>query len=109
MMMGGGIGGYMPMSRLPFKHIFAASTTILYSKTPFSPGYNCLHRRPWLLAITAIPAIFQIATLPFCPESPKYLLLDKDDEHGAEEGLKDFDFRFYVLMLFSPAVAEGDD
>ena len=22
MMMGGGIGGYMPMSRLPFKHIF---------------------------------------------------------------------------------------
>ena len=24
MMMGGGIGGYMPMSRLHFKHIFAA-------------------------------------------------------------------------------------
>merc|ERR1711971_764166 len=36
----------------------------------------------------AIPAIFQIATLPFCPESPKYLLLDKDDEHGAEEALQ---------------------
>jgi len=43
---------------------------------------------PWLLMITAIPAIFQIATLPFCPESPKYLLLDKDDEHGAEEALQ---------------------
>jgi len=43
---------------------------------------------PWLLAITAVPAIFQIATLPFCPESPKYLLLDKDDEHGAEEALQ---------------------
>ena len=43
------------------------------------------------MAITAVPAIFQIATLPFCPESPKYLLLDKDDEHGAEEGLLDFD------------------
>ena len=42
------------------------------------------------MAITAVPAIFQIATLPFCPESPKYLLLDKDDEHGAEEGLQDF-------------------
>ena len=42
------------------------------------------------MTITAIPAIFQIATLPFCPESPKYLLLDKDDEHGAEEGLLDF-------------------
>ena len=44
------------------------------------------------MAITAVPAIFQIATLPFCPESPKYLLLDKDDEHGAEEGLQDFKF-----------------
>merc|ERR1712117_775424 len=43
---------------------------------------------PWLLAVTALPAIFQIATLPFCPESPKYLLLDKDDEHGAEEALQ---------------------
>jgi SP family facilitated glucose transporter-like MFS transporter 1 len=43
---------------------------------------------PWLLAVTAVPAIFQIATLPFCPESPKYLLLDKDDEHGAEEALQ---------------------
>jgi SP family facilitated glucose transporter-like MFS transporter 1 len=43
---------------------------------------------PWLLAVTAVPAVFQIATLPFCPESPKYLLLDKDDEHGAEEALQ---------------------
>merc|ERR1711881_196430 len=42
---------------------------------------------PWLLAITAIPAIFQLATLPFCPESPKYLLLDKNDEMRAEEAL----------------------
>jgi len=43
---------------------------------------------PWLLALTAVPALFQLATLPFCPESPKYLLLDKDDEHGAEEALQ---------------------
>jgi len=42
---------------------------------------------PWLLAITAIPAVFQIATLPFCPESPKYLLLDKDDDMAAEAAL----------------------
>merc|ERR1712106_1151711 len=42
---------------------------------------------PWLLAITAVPAIFQLATLPFCPESPKYLLLDKDDEMAAEAAL----------------------
>merc|ERR1719336_3847414 len=43
---------------------------------------------PWLLAITAVPAIFQVATLPFCPESPKYLLLDKDDEMAAEKELR---------------------
>jgi len=43
---------------------------------------------PWLLAITAIPALFQLATLPFCPESPKYLLLDKDDEMAAENALQ---------------------
>merc|ERR1719361_3242045 len=39
------------------------------------------------VAITAVPAIFQIATLPFCPESPKYLLLDKDDEMAANKAL----------------------
>merc|ERR1711874_323174 len=42
---------------------------------------------PWLLTITAIPAILQLATLPFCPESPKYLLLDKDDEMAAQTAL----------------------
>ena len=41
---------------------------------------------PWLLALTAVPAILQLATLPFCPESPKYLLLDKDDEMAANSG-----------------------
>jgi len=42
---------------------------------------------PWLLAITAIPAVLQVASLPFCPESPKYLLLDKDDEMAAQSAL----------------------
>jgi len=42
---------------------------------------------PWLLTITAIPAILQVASLPFCPESPKYLLLDKDDEMAAQSAL----------------------
>ena len=51
---------------------------------------NCLGTEngwPWLLAITAVPAVFQIVTLPFCPESPKYLLLDKDDEMAATKGI----------------------
>merc|ERR1719481_547156 len=43
---------------------------------------------PWLVSINAIFAIFQVATLPFCPESPKYLLLDKDDTIRAENSLQ---------------------
>jgi len=42
---------------------------------------------PILLALTVVPAIFQVVALPFCPESPKYLLLDKDEEHKATEAL----------------------
>jgi len=42
---------------------------------------------PLLLALTIVPAIFQLATLPFCPESPKYLLLDRDDEIAANKAL----------------------
>jgi len=42
---------------------------------------------PLLLSLTIVPAIFQVLTLPFCPESPKYLLLDKDDEMAANKAL----------------------
>lgn len=42
---------------------------------------------PWLLALTVVPAIFQVIALSFCPESPKYLLLDKDDEVKATDAL----------------------
>ncbi|PSN30545.1 Solute carrier family 2 [Blattella germanica] len=42
---------------------------------------------PTLLAITIVPAIFQIFTLPLCPESPKYLLLSKGQEMEAQKAL----------------------
>lgn len=32
---------------------------------------------PYLFGLTLIPGILQLVTLPFCPESPKYLLLEK--------------------------------
>ena len=41
---------------------------------------------PLLLALTVVPAVFQVLTLPWCPESPKFLLLDKDDEMAANKG-----------------------
>jgi SP family facilitated glucose transporter-like MFS transporter 1 len=42
---------------------------------------------PWLLGLTIVPGIIQLLTLPFCPESPKYLLLDKEDEERANSAL----------------------
>ncbi|XP_028162122.1 solute carrier family 2, facilitated glucose transporter member 1-like [Ostrinia furnacalis] len=42
---------------------------------------------PWLLAVTVIPAVIQCATLPRCPESPKYLLLNKGQELHAQRAL----------------------
>jgi SP family facilitated glucose transporter-like MFS transporter 1 len=55
---------------------------------------------PLLLSLTIIPAIFQILTLPFCPESPKFLLLDRDDEIGANKGnLRTTSFILVSLIL----------
>ncbi len=42
---------------------------------------------PFLLGLTVIPGVLQLVTLPFCPESPKYLLLDKDDTESATNSL----------------------
>lgn len=42
---------------------------------------------PWLLAVPAIPAVLQCLTLPFCPETPKYLLLNKGQEVHAQNAL----------------------
>ena len=57
---------------------------------------------PWLLALTAVPAILQLATLPFCPESPKYLLLDKDDEMAANSGnlIEEFPRNVHSVLIF---------
>jgi len=44
-------------------------------------------RWPWLLAVTALPAIFQLATLPLCPESPKFILLNQGKEIEAQKAL----------------------
>lgn len=41
---------------------------------------------PVLLALTIAPGIFQLATLPLCPESPKFLLLTRGQELEAQRG-----------------------
>jgi len=42
---------------------------------------------PFLLGLTVIPGVLQLITLPFCPESPKYLMLDKNDNTSANNAL----------------------
>lgn len=40
-----------------------------------------------LFYLIMLPSSLQLVTLPFCPESPKYLLLDRDDETRATSAL----------------------
>ncbi|KAK2521674.1 hypothetical protein Q9233_010918 [Columba guinea] len=43
---------------------------------------------PILLGITGIPSLIQLVTLPFFPESPRYLLLQKGNEEQARRALQ---------------------
>ncbi|RZC33698.1 Sugar tr and/or MFS 1 domain containing protein [Asbolus verrucosus] len=43
---------------------------------------------PFMFVIALLPAAFQLLSLPFCPESPKYLLITKEDETKAEKALQ---------------------
>lgn len=41
---------------------------------------------PILLGVTGIPAALQLLLLPFFPESPRYLLVQKKDPAAAKRG-----------------------
>uniref|UniRef100_A0ACB8EEV3 Solute carrier 2, facilitated glucose transporter member 5 n=2 Tax=Sphaerodactylus townsendi TaxID=933632 RepID=A0ACB8EEV3_9SAUR len=43
---------------------------------------------PILMGLTGVPAALQLMTLPFFPESPRYLLIQKGDEKEARAALK---------------------
>ncbi|TDG99735.1 hypothetical protein EPR50_G00197230 [Perca flavescens] len=43
---------------------------------------------PVLLGIAIVPAVFQMALLPFCPESPRFLYIIRCQEHQAKRGLR---------------------
>ncbi|KAM6967712.1 solute carrier family 2, facilitated glucose transporter member 3 [Aplochiton taeniatus] len=42
---------------------------------------------PVLLALTILPAVLQTALLPFCPESPRYLIINLNQEEEARKAL----------------------
>lgn len=41
---------------------------------------------PLLLALTVVPALVQCILLPFCPESPRFLLINLKQEEQARKG-----------------------
>uniref|UniRef100_A0AAR2L084 Major facilitator superfamily (MFS) profile domain-containing protein n=1 Tax=Pygocentrus nattereri TaxID=42514 RepID=A0AAR2L084_PYGNA len=43
---------------------------------------------PFLLGFTFIPALLQCILLPMCPESPRYLLINRNEEGKAKTALK---------------------
>eukprot|EP00794_Sanderia_malayensis_P004877 gene4877-5516_t len=43
---------------------------------------------PYLFGLTAVVALIQLCVLPFCPESPRYLLIIQGNEKEAEKALK---------------------
>lgn len=58
---------------------------------------------PYLLGVALVPPILQLALLPMCPESPRYLLITKGEEAKAREG-KVFFFgllvtKFHISLL----------
>ncbi|KAF7705175.1 solute carrier family 2, facilitated glucose transporter member 11-like [Silurus meridionalis] len=42
---------------------------------------------PYLLASNAVPGLLQLLTLPFFPESPRYLLIDRGDREACSRAL----------------------
>uniref|UniRef100_A0A3Q0STF8 Solute carrier family 2, facilitated glucose transporter member 5 n=1 Tax=Amphilophus citrinellus TaxID=61819 RepID=A0A3Q0STF8_AMPCI len=42
---------------------------------------------PYLLASNALPALIQLVTLPWFPESPRYLLIDRGDKEACVQAL----------------------
>uniref|UniRef100_A0A3Q2GUT2 Solute carrier family 2, facilitated glucose transporter member 5 n=1 Tax=Equus caballus TaxID=9796 RepID=A0A3Q2GUT2_HORSE len=45
---------------------------------------------PYLFGVIAVPAVVQLVSLPFLPESPRYLLLEKHDQVAAEQAFRTF-------------------
>ncbi|XP_073093941.1 solute carrier family 2, facilitated glucose transporter member 9 isoform X2 [Manis javanica] len=45
---------------------------------------------PYLFGVIAVPAVVQLVSLPFLPESPRYLLFERHDQAGAEKAFRTF-------------------
>ncbi|EFN72280.1 Solute carrier family 2, facilitated glucose transporter member 1, partial [Camponotus floridanus] len=68
-------------------HLVLASATVVSQILGLEQVLGTTDQWPLLLCLTIVPAIFQMCTLPFCPESPKYLLLNRDKDMDAQKAL----------------------
>lgn len=49
-----------------------------------------------MLGLTGIPAVIELLLLPFFPESPRYMLIQKGDEKTARKGTGGVILVFFV-------------
>ena len=56
---------------------------------------------PYLLGISLFPSVLQLALLPICPESPRYLLITKQQEQAARAGRWLFYLNTFCLIIRS--------
>ncbi|KAM8898729.1 solute carrier family 2, facilitated glucose transporter member 4-like isoform 1-T1 [Spinachia spinachia] len=56
---------------------------------------------PILLGLAIVPAVLQMALLPFCPESPRFLYIVRCQEHQAKRGLRRLTGRQDVSVMLA--------
>uniref|UniRef100_A0A8C8CW29 Solute carrier family 2, facilitated glucose transporter member 5 n=1 Tax=Oncorhynchus tshawytscha TaxID=74940 RepID=A0A8C8CW29_ONCTS len=61
----------------------------------------------FLFAFLALPALLQLCVLPFLPESPRFLLMERRDEAGAEKAFRAFLGKKDVSKELEEVHAEG--
>uniref|UniRef100_A0A8C0XAV8 Major facilitator superfamily (MFS) profile domain-containing protein n=1 Tax=Castor canadensis TaxID=51338 RepID=A0A8C0XAV8_CASCN len=62
---------------------------------------------PYLFGVIIFPAVVQLVSLPFLPESPHYLLFEKQDEAGAVKAFQKFLGKADVAREVEEALAES--
>ncbi|XP_034713957.1 solute carrier family 2, facilitated glucose transporter member 1 [Etheostoma cragini] len=82
--------------------LFYKSASLKVQKFKVQQGSSCMcllqvagldtvlgteHYWAMMLSLSVIPALTQYLVLPFCPESPRYLLIDQGEESKAEAAL----------------------
>lgn len=77
----------LPLLFHPFLSLLKADA--MNSDTHFLPARELLGSQslwPLLMVSCGLPALVQLVTLPFFPESPPYLLMQKGDQEGCKKG-----------------------